>query len=71
MRGHTARDGLSYVTTVDDSHDARRATAHDAGAGHLVLPDEPTRVAPVIVDFLEFGIPPRTADTDYPVSPDC
>jgi hypothetical protein len=34
-----------------------------AGAGHLVLLDEPTRAAPVIVEFLEFGMPPRTAHT--------
>jgi hypothetical protein len=39
-----------------------------AGAGHLVLLDEPTRAAPVIVEFLEFGMPPRTAHTGNAVS---
>jgi pimeloyl-ACP methyl ester carboxylesterase len=42
-----------------------------AGAGHLVLLDEPTRVAPVIVEFLESGRPAQTGHTGYTVSPGC
>ena len=42
-----------------------------AGAGHLVLLDEPTRVAPVIMEFLEFGMPSQTGHTGYAVSRGC
>ncbi len=42
-----------------------------AGAGHLVLLDEPTWVAPVIVEFLESGRPAQTGHTGYTVSPGC